>query len=82
MFTARGRRASAAAYAEGKSAEWTAGDGEEVVGVGSKTLRLLTMERMGSTGIHRASGREKTSVQKIGGVMVGSGEARVRLLFS
>lgn len=41
-------------------------------GVGSKTLRLFTMHRIGSTGSHRPSGFEKTSVQKTGGVIVGS----------
>ena len=41
-------------------------------GVGSKTVRLFTMARMGSTGIQRPSGREKTSVQKTGGVVRGS----------
>ena len=41
-------------------------------GAGSKTLRLFTMARMGSTGSQRPSGREKTSVQKTGGVVRGS----------
>jgi hypothetical protein len=36
-------------------------------------LRLLTVQRIGSTGSQRASAREKTSVQNTGGVMVGSG---------
>lgn len=50
---------------------------EYVVGEGSKTFRLFTMERMGSTGSQRASGREKTSVQNTGGVDTGSGVARI-----
>jgi hypothetical protein len=50
---------------------------EYVVGVGSKTLRLLTIQRMGSTGSQRASGRENTSVQNTGGVFTGSGVARI-----
>ena len=50
----------------------TAGRDEVPTGVGSKTLRLLTIARMGSTGIQRQSGREKTSVQKTGGVVSGS----------
>jgi hypothetical protein len=33
------------------------------------------MERIGSIGSQRESGREKTSVQKTGGVFSGSGEA-------
>jgi hypothetical protein len=37
------------------------------------------MPRMGSTGSHRASGREKTSVQKMGGEVVGSGDAVLRI---
>ena len=49
------------------------------VGLGSKTFRLLVMPRMGSTGSHRASGREKTSVQKTGGEVVGSGDAVLRI---
>jgi hypothetical protein len=43
-----------------------------LTGVGSKTLRLFTKARMGSTGSQRPSGREKTSVQKTGGVVRGS----------
>ena len=50
----------------------TAGRDEVPTGAGSKTLRLLTIARMGSTGIQRQSGREKTSVQKTGGVVSGS----------
>src|SRR6266550_1437527 len=45
---------------------------EDGAGVGSKTLRLLTIQRIGSTGSQRPSGREKTSVQKTGGVESGS----------
>ena len=47
-----------------------------VVGVGSNTFRLLTMQRIGSTGSQRASGLENTSVQNTGGVDTGSGVAR------
>jgi hypothetical protein len=47
----------------------------EEEGDGSKSLRLLTIHLIGSTGIQRASGREKTSVQNTGGVLVGSGVA-------
>lgn len=49
---------------------------EVPTGVGSKILRLLTMARIGSTGSQRASGREKTSVQKTGGVVSGSEVAK------
>ena len=42
-------------------------------GVGSNALRLFTITRTGSTGIQRASAREKTSVQNTGAVSVGSG---------
>jgi len=50
----------------------TAGRDEVPTGVGSKILRLLTTARIESTGIQRQSGREKTSVQKTGGVVSGS----------
>jgi len=46
-----------------------------VDGEGSKLRFLFTRPRIGSTGIHLASGRENTSVQKTGGVVKGSGEA-------
>jgi hypothetical protein len=37
---------------------------------GSKSLRLLTIQRMGSMGIQCVSGRENTSVQNTGGVFI------------
>ena len=43
--------------------------------MGSNDLRLLTIHRIGSTGSQRPSGREKTSVQKTGGVKSGSGDS-------
>lgn len=43
-------------------------------GDGSNALRLLMIQRMGSTGSHRASALEKTSVQYTGGVVLGSGD--------
>lgn len=45
----------------------------EEVGEGSNTLRMLIIQRTGSTGSQRASARENTSVQKTGGVVTGSG---------
>ena len=53
------------------------GAGIEVVAVGSNTLRLFTIARMGSTGSHFPSALEKTSVQKIGGAEYGSEGAAV-----
>lgn len=52
-----------------------------MVGVGSNTLRLLTKDLIGSTGIQRPSGRENTSVQKTGGVVRGSGAAGDKWVF-
>jgi hypothetical protein len=48
---------------------------DDVPKVGSKTFRLLTMARIGSTGSQRTSGREKTSVQKTGDVVSGSDDS-------
>lgn len=54
---------------------WAEEAAAEETGEGSKTFRLLTIQRIGSTGSQRASARENTSVQKTGGVVIGSGVA-------